>query len=562
MAEKNIKVHLAASSDLAAIRAANTELAKLAMSVGRANDATRQGALAAAREWATLGGAVDGVGSRTVLTAKQIEEAWRRAMAQAREEAGGAAKTVGEVAESATGGVSKLTRAIGMLTSGAGAAAAMGGKLITAICTGGAWEIGAVAIRAFWGVFEARSENATKIAKRRFEDFAKSVEDGMSSAASAFDAVDKKMSSRLSRYAAEIDRVKELTKAEVELAKQMAIANGMNKEVAGRAASGLSAEIDDEARAGKLREQIAAQSEIIAAAEKEGNAIDRSIRLAEGKRRRMLKGRAENRQEYEDSWWTNFKEVFVGDTFYKDTAEGIDEQGRIDKLGSDISDGKKKRMVIDERADAARASIADAEKELAAMEMRRAAREQAAQNEIADEVAEEARKREEADAAAAEKRAEEERKAAAERARLDAQEATRRERERQAELAAKIKDHQTLLAAERAEESRTQSAVSAAESRLQRAWGWYRDKDSMAAQIQEEKADAAARKQYERDFDRLKSRRRDWRTAENLSVDDEAVRRVALAREEKEAAERHLAEIEKNTAGLAQKLDELLQVKG
>ena len=84
----------------------------------------------------------------------------------------------------------------------------------------------------------------------------------------------------------------------------------------------------------------------------------------------------------------------------------------------------------------------------------------------------------------------------------------------------------------------------------------------MAAQLAEEKADAQARKQYEKDFERLKSRRRDWRTAENLSVDDEAVRRVAIAREEKEAAERHLAEIEKNTADLAAKLDELLSVKG
>ena len=168
--------------------------------------------------------------------------------------------------------------------------------------------------------------------------------------------------------------------------------------------------------------------------------------------------------------------------------------------------------------------------------------------------------------AAAEKRAEEEKKAAEkaarERERLDAQEAARRERERQAELAARIRDHQKLLAAERAEESKTRSAVSAAESKLQQAWGWYRDKDSMAAQIAEEKADAQARKQFEKDFERLKDRRRDWRKAENLSVDDEAVRRVALAREEKEAAERHLAEIERNTADLAAKLDELLQVKG
>ena len=80
MAEKNIKGHLAASSDLAAIRAANTELAKLAMFVERANDATRQGALASAREWATLGDALDEAGGRAVITAKQIEEALSKAM--------------------------------------------------------------------------------------------------------------------------------------------------------------------------------------------------------------------------------------------------------------------------------------------------------------------------------------------------------------------------------------------------------------------------------------------------------------------------------------------------
>lgn len=188
------------------------------------------------------------------------------------------------------------------------------------------------------------------------------------------------------------------------------------------------------------------------------------------------------------------------------------------------------------------------------------------EQEKAAKVEAEHKKQAEKDKAAAEKRAEAERKAAekvaAERARLDAQEAARRERERQKELADKIRDHQQLLAAERQAENQERSKIAAAESKLQQAWGWYRDKDSMAAQIQEEKADAAARKQFEKDFERLKDRRRDWRKAENLSVDDEAVRRVALAREEKEAAERHLAEIEKNTAALADKLDELLQVKG
>ena len=168
----------------------------------------------------------------------------------------------------------------------------------------------------------------------------------------------------------------------------------------------------------------------------------------------------------------------------------------------------------------------------------------------------------EKDRKAAEAKVEQEKKVAAERARLDAQEAARRERERQKELSDKIRDLQKLSDAERQANSKAQAGIHAAESKLQQAWSWYRDKDSMAAQMQEEKADAAARKQFEKDFDKLKDRRRDWRTAENLSVDDEAVRRVALAREEKAAAEQYAKETAENTRQLAEKIDQLLQVKG
>lgn len=114
----------------------------------------------------------------------------------------------------------------------------------------------------------------------------------------------------------------------------------------------------------------------------------------------------------------------------------------------------------------------------------------------------------------------------------------------------------SMLAAK--EESAARERLAAAQSAVSQAWGWYRDKGSMAAQLAEEKSDADARVQYEKDFSRLKSFRHDWRTAKNLSVDDEAVRRVALAREEQnsaaravqqaaqaaEAAERHLMNIE------------------
>ena len=86
--------------------------------------------------------------------------------------------------------------------------------------------------------------------------------------------------------------------------------------------------------------------------------------------------------------------------------------------------------------------------------------------------------------------------------------------------------------------------LAAAQAQVQKAWGWYRNKESLAAVMAEEKANAEAEKQYEKDFDRLRRQRPDWETAKNLSVDQEAVRRVALARQEQESAQRAVASID------------------
>ena len=108
-------------------------------------------------------------------------------------------------------------------------------------------------------------------------------------------------------------------------------------------------------------------------------------------------------------------------------------------------------------------------------------------------------------------------------------------------------------------ESQASARVAAAQSKVAEAWGWYRDKDKMAAQIKEEKAEAEAQKQFEKDFEKLKFRR-DWRTAKDLSVDQEAVRRVALAKEEETAAQKALAETAKSTAQAAASLAEIEKV--
>ena len=571
---KEIKIHIAAEANLAAIRQVNTELAKMAMDVGRKNGDLRQATMLAAREYYNLGDASEKAATRAVLSAKQIEEAWKKAMSKPTEEA---SKGFGRLTEAARGAMKGIGGTLGQL-----------GEMFL---QGGIWgAMAAAATKAFtliWDHFAKESERAAKRAERAFNESLSSIKDGAAAIDKAFDSAMSGIDKAISRFDAMSNSVKELTKAEIELAKQHAIANGMDAASANAAAADLSAQVDFEAEERRLQNLIAMeQKRVDAAKDAEAKTAEEVKKATEQK----AAAEAEYQKKREEYIKKNAREfITTGTTVYgsvqtvKLSEQEIEEERRKAAFDFDESDeGAKLREKVrkakdaidgiktDEKAlaaaDEARAKIEQAQTSLDVLATKREARELAVQNEIADKIEADHKAQVEKDKAAADKRAEEEKKAAekaaADRARLDAQEAARRERERQAELAARIRDHQKLLAAERAEESKTRSSVSAAESKLQQAWGWYRDKDSMAAQLAEEKADAQARKQYEKDFERLKSRRRDWRTAENLSVDDEAVRRVALAREEKEAAERHLAEIEKNTANLAEKLDELLQVKG
>lgn len=172
--------------------------------------------------------------------------------------------------------------------------------------------------------------------------------------------------------------------------------------------------------------------------------------------------------------------------------------------------------------------------------------------------AEELKKAEEA---AAKKRAEEDaknrEKEEAERQRIEDKLARERERKHQKEIRDKEKDLTRLNNIQ----AKAQQDLSEAQNKVREAWGWYRDKDKFKEQLKEEKAEAAAQKQFDKDFAKLKDRRRDWRTADNLSLDDEAVRRVGLAREAEAEAQKRLDEIAENTRELADKIEELLTME-
>lgn len=157
--------------------------------------------------------------------------------------------------------------------------------------------------------------------------------------------------------------------------------------------------------------------------------------------------------------------------------------------------------------------------------------------------------------AEAEKKAADEQKAAEE-ARTREHEKAEAERER---IRKQKIDATAAYQAAKDNETTAQQRLAAAKAAVSQAWGWYRDKDSMKAQLEEEKADAEARRQYEKDFEKL-SFRRDWRTAKNLSVDQEAVRRVALAKEEEAAAQKAAIDTAENTARSAKALESIESV--
>ena len=222
--------------------------------------------------------------------------------------------------------------------------------------------------------------------------------------------------------------------------------------------------------------------------------------------------------------WDGYKQGWV-DAFDMDGAEKTHEEDikrearekRKKKKGADTISNDPKKTLDEMMAEASAAG--DAKKDA--------------------EAKKEAKKK----AEAARKAAEAEEK---ERLRIEKAIAAERERLRKAEMKAYERELTKAHQAAQTEDTAAQSRLSAAQEKSRQAWGWYRDKDSLVAQLEEERAEAAAQKQFEKDFEKLRSRS-DWRTAAAygsgkmgaLSLDEEATRRVALAREEEAAAKEY-----------------------
>jgi len=240
----------------------------------------------------------------------------------------------------------------------------------------------------------------------------------------------------------------------------------------------------------------------------------------------------------------------IGDAF-KEGWGGF-KQGWVDAFDSDGAEAAQ-----DERRKAERAAKIANEKAKAEADAAKKAEEE--QQRIQESLAEGQRKIDERNAQKAAEEYEKEYQKALrqwleeeEKERLRVEQEVAKERERL--WRADLKEHQAALTQAQREEAEAQKQLAAAEQKEQQAWGWYRDRDSWKAHLEEERADAEAQKQFEKDFEHLK-RFRDWRTTDRLSDEDELIRRVALAREEKAAAE----EYAKTTAEATQRAADALE---
>lgn len=217
-------------------------------------------------------------------------------------------------------------------------------------------------------------------------------------------------------------------------------------------------------------------------------------------------------------------------------------QTEIDELRQQIEEKRTQRGNLDERQQFELAKLEDAYNKIV-LDAEKEEREEW-ERAVQEEAEEERRLQEENDRIAHERAMQYAKEEAAYAARM-----AREEKERAA------------LANRQAE-----ARLAEAQSQAARAWGFYRNKDSLVAYGREMDADAAAREQYKKDYYSLVHGRNgsliseaqnalrkggvedmeglftDWRRRKRLSVNEEATMRVAIAEKEQEDAARAAVE--------------------
>ena len=291
----------------------------------------------------------------------------------------------------------------------------------------------------------------------------------------------------------------------------------------------------------------------------------RSLRDEETRIRHEIKNARRLQKEYQS--------LFGTELVVEASDKALDQQDIIDDAQKRLAENRRQQGLLDKENEAAEAMI----------EARKLKEENAAKLVAA--------KKAEAEKKAAEEAAEKQAKLDADNAkkveaeRVKAAEAEKKAREKaEAELhAQRIANIKSEIAAKETAANGLQSVAQQAQTEFDRAFAMYRDPEQAAAQIAEERDYAADYKQLQKDASRYGGKWRidelsrlmaagdtqgqaakleEWRKSSRFTPEVEAMVRAAAADKTRTTAEDELRQINANTKGLSQKLDELLKMKG
>ena len=581
MADKKINIHIGSSADLRAMKSVSTEAVLMTKQVKSANIELRQAILKTAADYESIAAKADraarGMGTGYKTLGDFLREIKRdsaeadkgleaiRAKIQAAEKAAAdakaarAVKKLGENANNASGKVQGLSGAVRVLSKNTGFL----GATLTNLAKGSLWEMGAAGVRMLFGLVKKSITDqidAAKEAEKKSIESINALTDSLSkyksSVAEVGNAVRAAADKALSARQKEIDLTERLTKANAELARQKRIAAGedaatVNSDIDAQ----LSANGAKSARERADAEIEAAQNRLDASVREHEAAVEEVARLKDA---RSTLGESWDRASQEPEALKASRKLRRELTDKINDARAV-ETGAFDRIKADqkaLDEAKRRREAIDAEIEA---------KELKAVNDRAAAEKESAQK-------------------AAEQRAAAEQKAAEQRAAAEqkAAEAAAKERDRlDRELHAKrMADLRAEIAAQKEAASPFQAAAASAATEFERAFAMYRDPSRAAAEIGEEKDRAEDLERLHRDASRyggkwridelsrlmaagdsqgVDSRLAEWRKSRSFSPEVEAMVRASAAEQTKTTAEDELRKLNEKTGELTQKLETLAQ---
>ena len=499
--------------------------------------------------------------------------------------AGGASQVAGEfgkVGKASTDlivNVKKIGGAFGDLGG-------MLGGVVQNVLKGGIFGIAAEVTRGIVSLYakwrdsaKEAAEAAEKAAQRARDAHQSYIDNYMSAVKKAASTEDQWLSHGLSLTKQRIDATNNLVKATLELEKAEARARGdksamerIDRQMAEADVESQREMLRQELKTAELRRQNAEKSR--AAAQRGVSLQSKMIKEADKASREGLKKALDDVGVFGDEYEKR-REYYASDAYEKIRS---DRKSAREKKASYEDDVRR----YTQESDKAMSDILAIKQRMEALDKASEARRINAEQDLIDKEKEEEKKAEAEKERDLKKIAELQRKIAEERKRIEQEAAKERERLEKEAHQKRMADIREEIAEQSKVSTTLRGRVNAVQSEFDRAFAMFRDPSRAASEIGEEKA-------YASDMDRLHKAARqygakwridelsqlmaagdtkgvtdtlnEWRKGKGFTPEVEAMVRASAAENAKTTVEDELRKIEVNTAGLAEKLDELIAAK-